>query len=365
MEADNGEQKLFGRGENDHERLFPKYTSAQAASQDEVTVNGKTLKIWTFSQLETLKPAILRQRVGTIRDAVGEANCPPVPTMQVDDMIRWVLHMQAMFLGKDLGQAQCRNAMQGYGPSQAFLKESEDRPIVKERSPSPTPKGVPFGIRKMQPGMETLRDHYNELLERKGEFKEPRQTGIATLRVGGEGRRHIQPKDNMENDGVSKASPLGIQSMREQGEGRKYLVAKDHLFDQQKEREAMERGVPMDAPKPRQGPESIRQGGYNMKALLGTYAPGSDPEPPAVDERQLGGRPSDEVQLGGERKRHMMPEDHMLNNGTADAVEATIGHGRKHIDNFAGRTQMGGTQDNYRATWKQDPSRLMGTSLIV
>jgi len=55
----------------------------------------------------------------------------------------------------------------------------------------------------------------------------------------------------------------------------------------------------------------------------------------------------------------------MLNDGTADAVEGSIGHGRKHIDTFAGRTQMSGTQDGYRPTWKQDPSRLMGTSLII
>lgn len=353
MEADNGE-KLFGRGENDHERLFPKYTSAQAASTDEVNVNGKTLKIWQFSQLETLKPAILRQRVGAIRDAVGEANCPPVPTMQTGDMIRWILHMQSTLLDKDV--KGCRNAMQGSGPSKAFIQESQGRPILPERAPSPTRQALPFGIRKMQPGMETLRDHYDELLERKGEFKEVQHRGIATMRVGGEGRRHIQPKDNMENDGVSKAEPQGIQSMRDQGEGRKYLVCKDHLFDQQKEREAMERGVQMQAPRPRQGPESMRQGGYNMARLLTSYAPASDPG---------NTQPVDEQQLGGERKRHMIPEDHMLNSGTADAVEATIGHGRKHIDTFAGRTQMSGTQDNYRATWKQDPSRLMGTSLIV
>jgi hypothetical protein len=47
-------EKIFGRGESDHERLFPKYTVAQAASTGEVIVNGKTLKIWEFSQLESL-----------------------------------------------------------------------------------------------------------------------------------------------------------------------------------------------------------------------------------------------------------------------------------------------------------------------
>jgi len=358
MEAGYGEQKLFGQGANDHERLFPKYTSAQAASMDEVVINGKTLKIWSFSQLETLKPAIVRQRAAAIRDAVGEASCPPMPTMQTHDLIKWILHMQSVFLGKDL-KGGCRNAMQGSGPSPSFLQECEGRPIMNERPISPSPKALPFGIRKMQNELakqETLRDHYGELLERTGEFKEAQQRGIATMRVGGEGRRHIQPTDHMENDGVSRAGPLGIESMREQGEGRRYLRCKDHLFDQQKECEAMERGVQMDVPRPRQGPEARRQGGNAMSRILTGYAPASDP---GNMEKVA------EVQLGGDRKKHMMPEDHMLNNGTADAVEATIGHGKKHIDTFAGRTQMSGTQDNYRATWKQDPSRLMGTSLIV
>lgn len=351
----NGEkEQLFGRGEDDHERLFPKYTTAQAASTGEVIVNGKTLKIWEFTQLETLKPAVMRQRAMAIRDAVGEANCPPMPTMQTHDMIRWILHMQSVLVEPNV--KGCRNAMQGSGPSPSFLQECEGRPILKERAPSPTTKPLPFGIRKMQGGMEALRDHYGELLERKNETEEAQPRGIATMRVGGEGRRHIFPQDHMENDGVSKADPLGIESMREQGEGRRFLRCPDHLFMQQKEREAMDRGVPPENFRPRQGPESRRAGGYAMSRILTAEAPPSDPG----NQQTI-----TEMPIGGDRKKHLLPEDHMLNSGTADAVEATIGHGRKHIDNFAGRTQMSGAQGVYKASWKQDPSRLMGTSLVV
>jgi len=354
--AENGDKQLLGRGENDHERLFPKYTTAQAASTGEVIINGKTLKIWEFSQLETLKPAVMRQRAMEIRDAVGEASCPPMPSIQMHDMIQWILHMQSELVGEDV---KCRrNAMQGSGPPPSFLQECQGRPILKERPHSPSAKPLPFGLRKPAPhGMEAVRDHYGELLERKCEFKEVQQRGIATMRVGGEGRRHIFAADHMENEGVSKADPLGIESMREQGEGRKYLQCKDHLFLQQKELEAQERGVPLAVSRPRQGVEatSTRNGGYNMNRILH-----QDEQNNPVNREPISERP-----IGGERKKHLLPEDHMLNNGTADAVEGTVGHGRKHIDNFAGRTQMSGSQNGYRSTWKQDPSKLMGTSLIV
>jgi len=276
--------------------------------------------------------------------------------VQVHDMIQWILHMQAALVDQDIKGS--RNAMQGGGPSPSFLQECQGRPILKERAASPSSKPLPFGLRKPAPnGMETLRDHYGELLERKGEFKEAQPRGIATMRVGGEGRRHIFPKDHMENEGVSKGDPRGIESMREQGEGRKYLECKDHLFMQQREREAQQRGEPLAVSRPRQGLEaaSTRNGGYNMANCLH----GDEPNYPGNRE------PICERPIGGERKKHLLPEDHMLNSGTADAVEGSVGHGRKHIDNFAGRTQMSGNQNNYRSTWKQDPSKLMGTSLIV
>merc|ERR1719163_1583503 len=116
----NGEG-ILGRGEKDHERLFPKYTQAQAACTGEVEINGKILKIWEFSQLETLKVAILRQRAMAIRDAIGEASCPPMPSQQASDMIRWILHMQATLVDQELPLR--RNPMQGSGPSMSFIQE--------------------------------------------------------------------------------------------------------------------------------------------------------------------------------------------------------------------------------------------------
>lgn len=347
-------EKIFGRGETDHERLFPKYTIAQAASTGEVIVNGKTLKIWEFSQLESLKPAILKQRVLAIRDAVGQDNCPPMPSAQHTDMMHWILHMQAE-LTRAAPEHSQRNAMQGSGPSQSFLQETKGRPIQMERPPSPHRDNVPFGLKMQSPdGMDATRDHYNDLLERRKEFKEVEPRGIVSMRVGGEGRRHIFPEDHMVNSGVSGAYPQGIETMKEH-EGRRYLGCKDHLLEQQRELEAMQRGVPPTVHRPRQGPESMRYGGQGMATILHC----DDPKNP------LNKSPIVEQPIGGERKRHINPEDHMLNNGTADAVEGSIGHGKVHVDNFAGKTQYGATQKPYRPTWKQDPSRLMGSSLII
>jgi len=349
----NGDDKILGRGENDHERLFPKYTTAQAASRGEVIVNGKTLKIWDFSQLETLKPAILRSRAMALRDAVGEANCPPMPSAQASDMIRWILHMQSLLAEEAPG---ChRNAMQGSGPPPCFIQESQGRPILDKRPESPERKNLPFGPRKIVGDMETLRDHYSDILGKKKEFAESTPHGIATLRVGGEGRRHIFPKDNMVSDGVSTADPVGVESMKDQGEGRKYLNQRDHMFEQQWELEGVERGVPPQVNRPRQGPESQRRGGQGMGRILNQDDPNF-----ALNDDPIVERP-----IGGERKKHTTPEDHMLNNGIADAVEVSNGYGRKHVDNFAGHTKLSGTQAGYKATWKQDPSRLLGTSLII
>jgi hypothetical protein len=263
---DRADDRLLGGNEDDHERLFPKYTTAQAAATGEVTVNGKTLKIWEFSQLETLKPAVLRQRVMAIRDAVGQDSCPPMPSAQAQDMVRWILHMQAELTNVE-PQVK-RNAMQGSGPSPSFLQESQNRPIQKERAASPSAQNLPFGLRKDVPTMDATRDHYDDLLQRKNEFAEVQPRGIATMRVGGEGRRHITPKDNMLNEGVSSAYPAGIETLKSQGEGRKYLTCQDHLMEQQKEQEAMQRGVPPAANRPRQGPESVRWGGQQMSRIL-------------------------------------------------------------------------------------------------
>jgi hypothetical protein len=203
--------------------------------------------------------------------------------------------------------------------------------------------------------MDATRDHYNDLLEQKREFAEVPIQGIASNRLGGEGRRHIQPTENMVNAGVSAADPRGIQSMRPQGEGRKYLFQPDHVQEQKRELvEAMERGVPPNMRRPKLGPESIRYGGQDMSRIL----------TPEDRSNPLNRDPVNEQPIGGDRRRHINPENHMINNGTADAVESTIGHGRRHVDTFAGQTKFGG-EHRYRSTWKQDPSGLKGTSLII
>jgi hypothetical protein len=345
--------RVFGRGADDHERLFPKYTVAQAASTGEVIVNGKNLMIWEFSQLESLNVKALKQRALAIRDAVGQDNCPPIPSSQVTDMVHWILHMQAEITQAKREHLQ-RNAMTGLGPSPAFQQEIQERPIQKIRAPSPRRDNMPFGPKMGPQNMDATRDHYADLLQKRNEFKEPEPRGIATQRAGGEGRRHIFPEDNMVNSGLSNAYPKGIETLKAQ-EGRRYLTCKDHLLEQQKELEAIERGQQPALRRPRQGPESVRYGGQGVATILNC----DDPKNP------LNKAPVNEAPIGGERKRHINPEDHMLNSGIADAVEGSIGHGRIHVDNFAGHTQYGGAQRPYRPTWKQDPSKLMGSSLII
>lgn len=295
-----------------------------------------------------------------IKDALGEDDCPPLPSAQSRDMIQWILHVQSKLTNTVVKGS--RNAMQGSGPPPSFIQETKEYPLDNRRAPSPSSRRVPFGIRRMSQlddmdlkTMDATRDHYGDLLERKNEFREAQPRGIATMRLGGEGRRHLYPEDHMENDGVSNSAPAGIETGRVGGEGRKHLTCKDNLFVQQRELEAWQQGVTPQRLRPKQPLESFRSGGQDMARILSADTPDSP----------LNQDPIKEPWIGGDRKRHLIPEDHMLNNGTADAVEGSVGHGRKHIDTFAGRTQMSGYQDSYRATWKQDPSRLMGTSLII
>merc|ERR1712135_253360 len=101
--------------------------------------------------------------------------------------------------------------------------------------------------------------------------------------------------------GVSKSSPVGIATMKESGEGRRYHGCTDHLAMQASEMEAINRGE-FTEEAPLKVVETDTFAGHAMRELLG---PGSQ-----EDERLFFDR-------------------------------------------------------NKQSNWKQDPSRLQGTSLLV
>lgn len=346
--AQENHQNLYGKNDGDHDRLFPRYTTASAASSGEVVVNGKTIKLWEYSQLETLKLNVLRQRAMAIRDAVGEDNCPPMPSGQHGDTLRWILHMQSELTRQDL-----KPGRQGAGVPSAVLQEHEARPIEKERPRPQQGERAPFGQRRADPEeVDAARDHYVDLRMQRHEFKEARPLGIGTMREGGEGRRHIYPESNMINGGVSKSDPRGIQTLKHGGEGRRYLGCRDNVGEHRKDMEAEARGESA-SPRCQEKQEGIRYiGDVHHFVDTGTAVP------PV------------EAPVGGERNRrkHLIPKDNMQSARVSESAEEvrTAGISRKHVGDFSGkRFDHSGQHDQYKSTWKQDPSRLMGTSLIV
>mmetsp|Transcript_31567 Transcript_31567/g.84326 ORF Transcript_31567/g.84326 Transcript_31567/m.84326 type:complete len:338 (-) Transcript_31567:222-1235(-) len=330
---------MLGRVAGDHERLFPHKTVASAATRSEVTVNGHVVRIWDYAQLETLSAAVLQQRMLAIRDAVGQDKCAPWPSKQVPDMIRWILHMQT-----EITQENVAVGRQGSGIPPWLKQENERRPISNPQGQN-TPR-VPFGPRSADTTViDAARDHYNDMLERRAEFAEVQNMGIQTMRIGGEGRRHIAHGNNMDYSGVSKSSPVGIQTMKESGEGRRYHGCTDHLAMQALEMEAINRGE-FTEEAPLRVVETDTFAGHAMRELLG---PGSQ-----EDER-----------LFFDRKKHIDTQDHMLNNGTADSIHWDK-PARKNQEAFSGPASgLKGTDRNYQSNWRQDPSRLQGTSLLV
>jgi len=138
-----------------------------------------------------------------------------------------------------------------------------------------------------------------------------------------------------------------MTTLRESGEGRRFLPCHDNIMAQQKELEAMQQGVkPANlAPRERFG-EEVRHVSDTSMTHLGVSAP------------------NEEAPIGGERRRHANQPDHMLKIGMSAEPEDG-GAGRKYLDSFAGsRTRFSDKSDNYQSTWKKDPSKLLGTSLI-
>eukprot|EP00929_Paragymnodinium_shiwhaense_P041714 TRINITY_DN21659_c0_g1_i1.p1 TRINITY_DN21659_c0_g1~~TRINITY_DN21659_c0_g1_i1.p1 ORF type:complete len:380 (-),score=61.89 TRINITY_DN21659_c0_g1_i1:88-1170(-) len=353
-EEDRQSPRILGRGYGDADRLFPRFTSAAAACTNELQRDGKTLKLWEYAQLETLSANILRQRCMTIRDFVGVDNCPPMPSSQAQDMIRWILHMQGELTDQRVEVGRPKPGRGNTVPAH-FLQESQDRPITRQRVESPRHPHAPFGPRTAPTDHVAKRDSYWDLKESAKEFAEAEhhmRKGITTQRPGGEGRRHIQPESKMMYAGVSNVDAVGIATLRDSGEGRRYLGCSDSLGDQLKESEALNRGLleRPGPPAPMAHPEMHVS--HTVMETVGVAAPAREPD------------------VGGERRRHYRLEDHMEGQGTSKM--ANNGHvedprkGRRHLDSFSGaRYNNSDKHDNYNAAWRKDPSRLHGSSLII
>jgi len=327
------DKEILGRRQGDSDQLFPRYAQASVTATGQYTVNGKTINMWTLAQLETLSQAVLRQRANAIRDAAGEANCPPLPSGQPQDLIHWIMHMQAELTQEPPRQSQ----RDGYPAQQAFGKD------MKVGSAP-----LPFGPRKGQQH-EGTRDNFAELLfGPSDEMSTPPVQGIVSMRAGGEGRRHLSGATNMESVGISGVAPKGIGSLRREGEGKKSIVCRDNLMDQKRELEAFERGeVPAVGAQRRGG-----QGGHHV----------SD-----TSMIQQGISAGGEAPIGGERRRHAEVPDRMENVGLANPGDAEGRlKGRRHLDSFGGaKFSCQDKQAGYQASWRKDPSNLRGQPMLI
>lgn len=337
----------LGRRQGDAEKLFPKYTHASAATTGEVAVNGKIMKLWTYSQLEPLNTSALRQRASTIRDTVGEANCPPMPSGQQHDLLRWILFMQSHVTK----QVAAAGRMGGYGGEAdqlvptTLVDENAQRPIDPRPPPSAHQPSARAGA-----NLPVTRDHINELSERTQDAGYP--LGIESLKPGGEGKKHLFPRNNMDSSGMSTVGPVSIASLKEAGEGRRYIRPDDHIMHQRQELQALQRGEEIAAIPYRKagGGLSPHVSDSNLKGSCG-----------------LTGEDAKQLPVAGDRRRHLDQPDHMVGPRQCSGGEQTQS-GKKHLDCFAGAKSFSNykaSEENYQSTWKQNPSKLRGSSMII
>lgn len=333
--------EIMGRKDGDSQRLFPRFTHASAAATDEVEMNGRALKLWSFSQLETLNSSALRQRAMAIKDILPEGECPPLPSGHCQDLVRWILHMQERITGDAAQEGRSGGYGNGHLVPPSFAQDTKERPVASRRSnPGET---IPFGARPGPQDMDAQRDHYRDLKLQQNEFKEAKQHGIESGREGGEGRKHIFPKQNMVCAGMSAAEPQGIETLRNTPEGRRYIPATDNIRDNME--------VAWQQP-----PIRTAVGG-----------PSHHVGESHLDRADLGCVNNEEMPIGGERRRHAnIPEDHFVGQATFQVPEAP--NPRRYLDGFQKTTLQSshaGSQGSYQSTWKKNPTKLLGSSMIV
>ncbi|CAE7718280.1 Ovca2 [Symbiodinium sp. CCMP2456] len=325
------EGEILGRQDGDARKLFPTYTHASPAATGEVSINGKVLQLWTFSQLETLNQSALRKRALAIRDAIGEAACPPLPSGRCDDLTRWILQMQEQLTNEKPEQGRSGGYGTGHFVPRSFAQETKEME-QKQKVAGDLPTS-----RSMAEEVNASRDNYKDLKMQQNDFKEDPRLGIQTGRAGGEGKRHLFPKQNMVTHGVSSAEPQGIASLRPTPEGRRYIPTVDNLMEQKRENEARER------------------------ALMAGGAAGPAP----VNRRFQSCLQQDEPSLGGRRHANK-PRVRLLVSavqGIRSLLEAV--HGKKYIDGYQKMDNHAGRQDTYRTSWRKNPTKLLGSSMLV
>jgi len=143
-----------------------------------------------------------------------------------------------------------------------------------------------------RPELDAQRDHYQDLLMRQKEFQEVPNLGLESMRPGGEGRRHLVPKEHMAVTGVSNVEAVGIESLKTGGEGRRHFTPQDHLMEQQREMEALAQRPASAGPVTPHVPEN-----HVSRSHL-TY-------------QGIAGDEVVEAPIGGERRRHADVVDHM------------------------------------------------------
>lgn len=322
-------EALLGRHPDDASALFPRFTTASVTTTGDVTVNGRTVHLWTYSQLEPLSAAVLRTRAIALRDAIGEAICKPITSNQKLELIRWILDSQTSLTNQAPGVGRPGKSGAPDAVPTSFKQDMDLR--ARPQQAQSAPVAPAFGPKKGQ-SHDATRDHYDDLLNNRKEFVNADQRyGIVSGKVGGEGRKHLRPASNMEACGVSSVD--GNASS-----GRKPLACVDHLMEQKR-----------DSP--------------SKSDLRSEHVPPARSSGCAV---WPGAEEGGESPIGGERRRHANVPDSMVNVGVADpgADENRLA-GRKHLDSFGGSKFVASDSNRgYQSTWKSNPSRLQGTSML-
>mmetsp|Transcript_343 Transcript_343/g.1533 ORF Transcript_343/g.1533 Transcript_343/m.1533 type:complete len:376 (-) Transcript_343:68-1195(-) len=335
---DMEKEGILGRQAGDAEQLFPKFTTASVTTTGQVQVNGKTLNLWTFQQLEPLSAPVLRQRANVLRDAVGEDKCAPMPG-QKQDLIKWIINMQFELTSEVLQTGRGGTTGAANAVPQSFVQESQ---AARERQQH---QSAPFGPRRGQ-GHDGTRDHYNDLLLGRNEYsEEDRRNGIVSNRAGGEGRRHLQPDTHMASFGVSTVDRPSSPSKR-------YLGCDDHLMAQKKDLQA--------------GLHNAVSERLGLSTRASDNGPSAHPSDSSLVHHGVS-ETAEQAPIGGERRRHAQVPDRMVNVGTAEVEDNRFGHavGRKKLDSFAGsKFNQSHEAAGYQSSWKKDPSKLRGSSLI-
>mmetsp|Transcript_61941 Transcript_61941/g.114975 ORF Transcript_61941/g.114975 Transcript_61941/m.114975 type:complete len:348 (+) Transcript_61941:57-1100(+) len=340
---DPDEGPILGRGENDHAMLFPKYSLAAASSTGEAVVNGKVINIWEYGQLENLSVPVLQQRALVLRDALGQEKCPQMPSKQRADLIRWILHVQS-----DITKSSLQSGRAGPGVPKSMIAENKERPISPGRPAPQRSSAAPFGPRQVEADFKAARDNYGAMLQQPGEYVSDER------RVGN--NRKVAVAEKLRSNGMKSVVADGADPYAQQaGEGRRYLGCKDSYGEQLKE---SERGGPALATY-RRGIESIRGDAGGMRAVFASDAAPQNGVSPVIGEEG-----PDNRWLGDRKKRVEVQGEIRQAVEAAPPPEVAGTPSRKPT--FGGPdASFKGEDPQYKRTWRQDPSRLMGSSLLV